>query len=393
MELTEYPFHILIKPIGPLCNLNCRYCFYLKKKTTYPENHPFRMSKETLRDLTKQYIEAQPPGTKEINFGWQGGEPTLMGLDFFRLALKYQQEYARPGLKITNALQTNATLLDDSWGKFLKKHDFLVGVSVDGPMKIHDKFRKSKKNAGSFEQVRKGIEILQRYQVEHNFLCVINSHNGNHPQKVYKALKKLGAIHIQFIPIVEHNYFEGQAGIRGRNGVASEQVIVSGLSVAPDQFGKFLNRVFDEWQENDVGKIFVQNFENVVARLMGSPPTMCVHAIKCGRNLVVEHDGTLFSCDHFVYPEFKLGNIINTSLSDMVDGTKQIDFGNTKTDKLCSDCKKCSFLQLCHGGCPSHRISSIHGEMENRNYLCKGYIKFYQHSIGRLTEIAQIMLK
>ncbi len=381
------PFHLLIKPIGAKCNLRCDYCYYLEKDKLYPNQHSFRMTNETLKSLTKQYIDSQPPGTIEVNFAWQGGEPTLMGIEFFRQAIRYQKQFSRPNLNISNSLQTNGTLLNDNWGVFLKEHKFLVGISVDGPMKLHDRLRRTKSGEGSFNLVKQGIEVLRRHRVEHNFLCTINSYNADHPQKVYKALKGLGAEHIQFIPIVVHDLFNsGKNHLRSSHGIR-----VSELSVQATQYGKFFNTVFDVWHQKDLGKVFVQNFERVLGIIMGAPSAVCTQAPTCGQNLAIEHDGTIFSCDHFVYPEFKLGRLQDTPLVEIVDSNRQFEFGQAKKDNLCNSCKECPFLKFCHGDCPALRINKVKQEKHRLNYLCEGNKLFFQHSGAKMMRIARSM--
>ncbi|MCP4186897.1 MAG: anaerobic sulfatase maturase [Gammaproteobacteria bacterium] len=376
------PFHLLIKPIGAKCNLRCNYCYYLDKDKLYPDQHSFRMSDETLKSLTQQYINAQPQGTAEVNFAWQGGEPTLLNLEFFRQAIHYQRQFSRPGLSITNALQTNGTLLDDDWGEFLKDHQFLVGISVDGPMKLHDSLRKTKSGDGSFNLVKRGIEVLRRHQVEHNFLCTVNKNNAAHPKKVYAALKNLGAEHIQFIPIVEHE-------ATGSHLQSSHTINAMELSVDAKQYGKFLNVIFDIWHEQDIGQVFIQNFERVLSKILRNVSTVCTQASTCGRNLVIEHDGSIFSCDHFVYPEYEQGNLQNTDLIEIVDNQNQLEFGLAKKNKLCDSCKKCSFLEFCHGDCPALRISKVKQEKHRLNYLCAGNKLFFQHSGPKMMQLAR----
>ncbi len=373
------PFHLLIKPIGAKCNLRCDYCYYLDKDQLYPDRHSSRMTDETLKIFTQQYINAQPQGVSEMNFAWQGGEPTLMGTEFFRRALAYQKQFSRPGLNISNALQTNGTLLDDEWGEFLKSHNFLVDISVDGPMKLHDRLRRTKAGEGSFNMVKRGVAVLRKHKVEHNFLCTVNSHNADHPEKVYKALKTLGAEHIQFIPIVEHELF------------SSGKSQVSKLSVGAKQYGKFLNTIFDLWHQQDIGKVFVQNFERVLGRIVGDSATVCTQAPTCGRNLAIEHDGSVFSCDHFVYPEYKQGQLQDTPLVDIVDNPVQVDFGQAKLDNLCDSCKECDFLKFCYGDCPAMRICQVKNEKYRLSYLCAGHQLFFQHSGAKMMQLARSM--
>ncbi len=386
---AKAPFNLLIKPIGAKCNLNCDYCYYLDKNKLYPNQHSFQMKDETLESFTKQYINAQPESVREVNFDWQGGEPTLIGLDFFRKAIRYQKQFSRPGLTINNSLQTNGTLLDDNWGEFLKAHHFLVGISVDGPMKLHDRLRKTKSGRGSFNLVKRGIGVLRQHHVEHNFLCTVNRYNADHPNNVYKALKDLGSEHIQFIPIVEHDPF----GLTKNHGQPNHKVKTSGLSVEAKQYGKFLNAVFDIWYKQDIGSVFIQNFERVLGKIMTGASTACTQAPTCGRNMAIEHDGSIFSCDHYVYPEYKQGNLHDRPLAEIVDNQNQLMFGHDKMNTLCNSCKECSFLEFCNGDCPALRTINVKHEKHPLNHLCLGNKIFFQHIGSRMMQIAKSLRK
>ncbi|NVK74519.1 MAG: anaerobic sulfatase maturase [Oceanospirillaceae bacterium] len=379
VEKSPFPYRIVVKPIGPICNLDCEYCFYLDKEEMYPKKHSFRMKDEVLERLIHQYIESQPVGVKEINFAWQGGEPTLLGVDFFKRVVALQKYYQRPGTNITNAMQTNGTLLNDEWGEFLAENNFLIGISVDGNMKLHDKLRKTKTGQGSYDQVKRGINILKKYKVEHNFLCVINSVNGEQPSRVYQALKKLGAEHIQFIPIVEHEYLSGDTTVDSKTRVSKN-------SVKPKMFGQFLNEVFHSWYKEDVGKVFIRNFEDIFAKLAGVGGSMCVHAEQCGKNIAIEHDGKVYSCDHFVFDDYYQGNLMEQSLSSLVTQASQVTFGENKKNQMNQECFTCEYRQLCHGGCPAHRIVKD-GADYHKNYLCEGYKYFYRNSSKAITEV------
>lgn len=361
---SAQPFHVLVKPIGPRCNLACAYCFYLDKTSLYPPRERYRMSDATLENFTRQYLEAQPPDAAEVSFAWQGGEPTLMGLPFFRRAVALQRRYARPGVRVTNALQTNGTLLHDAWGAFLHDEQFLVGLSLDGPEDLHDHWRRDRRGRGSFARVMAGLEVLRRHRVEFNTLTVIQSHNGSHPGRVYRFLKEAGSRFHQYIPIVEP---EGE----GR---------VSERSVRPGQFGDFLNGVFDEWRQADVGEVFVQHFDLLLGLAAGYPASLCVHAETCGRSLALEHNGDLYSCDHFVFPRQLLGNLAAQPLAALVDGPAQRAFGLAKRDALPTCCRSCPYRRLCHGGCPAHRLLPAPGGEPGLNYLCEGYRRFYGHT-------------
>lgn len=359
------PFHILTKPTGPLCNLDCHYCFYLEKQNLYPARTSFRMEEEVLEEYTRQYIEGQPIGTPEVNFAWQGGEPTLMGIDFFRLALEHQRKHARPGMRCLNSIQTNGTLLDDEWGRLLRDNDFLVGISIDGPEEIHDAFRPYKSGKGSFGNVMRGLEVLKKFDVRFNTLTCVQSRNGDHPVAIYSFLRTLGSSFMQFIPIVETE----------PSGELTDR------SVRPDQYGNFLCAVLDEWlARNDVGRIFVRDFDVTLSLTMGLPSPICVHAETCGRALAIEHNGDLYSCDHFVTPDHQLGNVKESPLAVMVDSPRQRNFGANKKDRLPRYCLECEFLPLCNGGCPKDRVTSAPDGEPGLNYLCAGYRIFFEHS-------------
>jgi uncharacterized protein len=384
-------FHVLAKPAGPTCNLSCSYCFYLDKKALYPGTRSFRMSEDVLERFTQQYIETQPADVREIQFAWQGGEPTLMGLRFFERVVELQKRYARPGLAIENALQTNATLLDDDWGRFLSQNGFLVGISIDGPAELHDAQRRDRRGRGSFGSVMRGLEVLKRNRVEFNTLTVLHRDNCNDPAGLYDFLVEIGSKHLQFIPIVEHTGLlradEAQTA-RGPLGDGSG-VEVSARSITPEQWGRCLNGIFDRWLEADgVGNIFVQLFETMLGLLMGVPGALCVHAEHCGRGLAIEHNGDVYSCDHFVSPEYELGNIADTNLGDMVEGTRQRRFGRDKRDALPGYCRRCDHLRLCGGACPKDRISHTPDGEPGLAYLCDGYRAFYDHVTPVLEKMA-----
>lgn len=361
---AKRPFHILSKPIGPLCNLDCEYCFYLDKTDYYPETKQFDMGDTTLEAHVKNYIESQPVGCREVTFGWQGGEPTLRGLDFFRQAVALQQKYARPRMKIINTLQTNGVLINDNWAAFLKQHEFLVGISIDGDEELHDHYRKTRSGKGSYRQVVQGLQMLQKHQVDTNVLTVIQNHNGDHGKRVYRHLKQLGVRFIQFIPIVEPEKGKG----------------VSERSVSPAQFGQFMVDVFEEWRKGDIGKVYVSHFDNALGMHLGMPSSICVHAPQCGENLVVEHNGDVYSCDHFVYPEFKLGNINQRDYPDLIETPIQQQFSTRKPIGSQTHCQRCDQRSLCHGACPAQRIDE-NGELSisAKHYLCEGYYQLFSH--------------
>jgi uncharacterized protein len=359
------PFSIITKPIGPICNLDCEYCYYLEKENLYPGTKSFKMTDEVLKSFTRQYIYAQPPDAAEVTFVWQGGEPTLMGLPFFRKALEYQKLYSRGGMRITNSFQTNGTRLDDDWAMFFKNNNFLVGISIDGPEELHDEFRPDKGGRGSFHQVMEGLELLKKHDVMFNTLTCVQSSNSSFPAKIYNFLKKIGSTHMQFIPIVEP---EGDGKVSYR-------------SVNPKKYGTFLSGVFNEWlKQKDVGRIYVQDFDVTLSILAGYPSPICIHAETCGHALAIEHNGDLYSCDHFVTTEFKLGNIMELQATTMHESARQREFGQNKKDLLPSYCLECRFLKVCNGGCPKDRIINTPNGEAGLNYLCEGYKTFYGHS-------------
>jgi uncharacterized protein len=366
------PFHVMAKPIGPLCNLDCEYCFYLKKADMFKGSR-FRISDKLLETHIRGYIDSQPDGCTEVNFAWQGGEPTLLGVDFFKTVIAQQKKLRRPGMHISNALQTNGTKLDDEWCEFLRENSFLVGVSIDGPEELHDHYRKTKGGKGSYQQVKKGLDCLRNHQVEFNILTVIQRHNADYPLKVYQDLKDEGAEHIQFIPIVERQ------GIKG----------VSGRSVLPEQYGSFMTTVFDEWLNRDIGRVYIQQFESALSSSMGKGATICTHSRECGRALALEHNGNVYACDHFVSDDYQIGNIQQLNYRDMVDGTKQSGFGQAKLTHLTNRCKRCDVRSLCNGGCPAQHFVQASNEKFLHNYLCEGYKTFFRHVKPYLDAMAQ----
>ena len=350
-------FHVMIKPIGPRCNLNCSYCYYLEKEDLFEDND-FVMSSEVLERFTMQYIQSQ---TQQVVFSWQGGEPTLLGVDFFRAALALQRKYNPQRKSILNTLQTNGTLLNNEWGVFLKENRFLVGISIDGPPDLHDCFRVSKGGYPTFSRVRQGLDILKKFGVEFNVLITVNSRNVKHPLKVYKFLRdELEVEFMQFIPIVIRN--------NTREG-----------SVSGDEYGQFLIMIFDEWVRNDVGDVFIQLFDAALGSWMGLPSTLCTFSHTCGRALVLEHNGNLYSCDHYVYPDYKIGNILSDSLTDVISSVKQIEFGLTKHKAHPDECRQCSVLFACQGGCPKNRLALIDSNQLGKNFLCNAYKSFFRH--------------
>ncbi|MCH8292307.1 anaerobic sulfatase maturase [Candidatus Poribacteria bacterium] len=360
-NMMPQAFHVMTKPIGPICNLDCEYCFYLDKEKLYPNTQSFRMTDELLENYVRQYIEAQQ--INEVTFAWQGGEPTLMGVDFFRRAVEYQYKYRRPGMRIQNTFQTNATLIDDEWATFFKRNNFLIGVSIDGPPELHDKYRYDKRGRPSSDAVIRGLEFLQKHEVDYNILCVLNDYNGDFPLEVYRYFKALGAQFLQFIPAVEH--------LGGKN--------VTDRSIRARQYGQFLCAIFDEWVVNDIGKIFVQIFDISLEAWLGYPPSLCIFSETCGNAMAIEHNGDLYSCDHYVDPNYYLGNIMETPLKEMVESPFQRKFGTDKKDTLPQYCRECEVRFVCHGGCPKNRFIKTPAGEEGLNYLCAGYKMFFNH--------------
>ena len=374
-------FHIMIKPAGAACNLNCSYCFYLSKATLSDGPGAGRMSDETLELFIRRYIEGVT--APEVVFSWQGGEPTLMGLDFFRRVVELEKKYAKPGQAVQNDLQTNGTLLDEDWCRFLKKHNFLVGLSIDGPKKLHDAFRVAKDGSPTFDKVFAAAKLLQKHGVPFNTLTCINRLNAKQPLDVYRFLRReLGSTTMQFIPIVEPRDFE-----RTAPGTGHPDSSVTDWSVDPADWGTFLCKVFDEWRNRDLGKVFVNHFETLVAQHMGLPSQLCVYSEICGKGLAVEHDGGVYSCDHFVYPEYKVGNILDHRLGDLVFSRGQEKFGYAKSEILPKHCRECDFLRDCWGECPKNRILRTADGEPGLNYLCAGFKKYFAHAIPEVEEI------
>lgn len=373
-------FHVLAKPIGPVCDLNCSYCYYLEKEKLYPGKklpHDWRMPDDVLENYIRQYLQAQPGTT--INFAWQGGEPTLLGVDYFRRIVALQQKYAN-GRKIENTLQTNGVLLDDRWGEFLARNNFLVGLSIDGPRHLHDQYRRDKSGSPTFDKVMRGLGCIKKHGVAFNTLTVVQANNSHAPLEVYRFLKEIGSGFMQFIPVVERA--AAQPGPEGMSLIPPDfdlPASVSEWSVEPLQWGEFYCAIFDEWVRNDVGKIYVQMFDVALSAWFSMEPTLCVFQRWCGTALVMEHNGDLYSCDHFVYPQNKLGNIMDRPLEELVYSPEQIRFGQDKSDRLPKQCKQCKFLFACNGECPKHRFVKTTAMDGNLNYLCPGYKRFFAH--------------
>ncbi|MEW6751585.1 MAG: anaerobic sulfatase maturase [Candidatus Latescibacterota bacterium] len=370
--------HCMAKPTGSVCNLDCRYCFYLEKGKLYPERgSAWRMDEGTLERYVRQYIEAQD--VPEVSFAWQGGEPTLMGIDFFRRAVALQQRYAG-GKTISNAFQTNGILIDDEWAAFLAERRFLVGLSLDGPPELHDRYRVDRGGQPTFARVLAGLQCLRRHGVAFNTLTVVQHHNAEYPVEVYRFLRAEASPFMQFIPVVERSTSQPQAdGLSLVEPGFAGQAQVTRWSVTPAQYGRFLCRLFDEWVRQDVGRAFVQPFDVALGAWMGRDSSLCTFAETCGRALVIEHNGDVYACDHFVYPGYRLGSIHEGTLREMVDSPQQRRFGQDKRDALPRLCRRCPYRFACHGGCPKHRFARTPEGERGLNYLCKAYRAFFAH--------------
>ncbi len=382
-------FHIMTKPIGPICNLDCKYCFYLEKEAMYEQEArkaqpSWQMPEEVLDAYVRQYIEQQE--IPEISFAWQGGEPTLLGVRFFRHVVELQRKYAG-GKRIVNALQTNGTLLDAEWGEFLAENGFLVGLSIDGPRDLHDVYRVDKQGRPTFDAVMRGLETLKAHRVEFNTLTVVNRRNAREPERVYRFLKEIGSGFMQFIPLVER---ESAGPISSPSGLiqidlappareGAAKAPVTEWSVRSEEWGSFLTTIFDAWVRADVGRVFVQQFDVALGIWSGAGASLCVFGETCGKALAIEHNGDIYSCDHYVYPDYRLGNIRDVALVEAVHSPQQIAFGNDKRDSLPRYCRECEVRFACNGECPKHRFLRTPDGEYGLNYLCAGYKRFFRH--------------
>lgn len=391
-------FHVMAKPGGSACNLNCTYCFYLSKAALPNGPGPGWMSDETLEAFIRQYIEGVTAG--DVVFSWQGGESTLPGLDFYRKAMALQKKYARPGQRVQNDLQTNGTLLNEEWAAFLKENRFLVGLSIDGPRELHDRYRVSKSGGPTFEKVFNAAKLLKRYEVPFNTLTCVHRYNASRPLDVYRFLRReLGATYLQFIPIVEYKSFERTAPQRWDDTALPREgdpearpghpnSVVTDWSVDPGEWGYFLSRVFDEWLSRDIGKVWVNHIETLVAQHLGMPSQLCVYSEFCGKGVAVEHDGSIYACDHYVYPEYRRGNIHETPLGQMAFTRDQVKFGYAKSEALPQYCRRCAFLKDCWGECPKNRILRTPEGEPGLNYLCSGFRRYFEHALPEIDRIA-----
>ena len=389
-------FHVMSKPIGPICNLDCKYCFYLEKEKLYPTGERWKMSDDVLDSYIRQYIEQQD--APEISFAWQGGEPTLLGVDYFRQVVALQKKYAN-GKRILNAFQTNGVLLDDEWAEFFNQNKFLVGLSIDGPRQLHDTYRVDKQQKGTFDDVIRGLDVLTKHRVEFNTLTVVNRANSQRPLEVYRFLREIGSGFMQFIALVERKPSSTRLTISGLDFAEppsldkpeDENSPVTEWSVRPADYGRFLCTIFDQWVRQDVGRTFVQLFDVALSIWAGKGSPLCLFTEKCGNALALEHNGDVYSCDHFVYPRYNLGNLMNTSLNEMVTSAQQKKFGSDKADTLPRYCQQCSVKFACNGECPKHRFSLTPDGQLGLNYLCAAYKQFFTHVDPYLQTMTQLL--
>lgn len=372
------PFHLLAKPSGPICNLDCQYCFFLSKEALYPGDR-FRMADEVVATYVRQLLEAQPDGP--VTVAWQGGEPTLMGVDFFARAVALAEQHKRPGQQLEHTIQTNGTLIDDEWAELFARHSFLVGLSLDGPPELHDVYRVDKRGGPTSAKVLRGLEVLRRHGVEVNVLCTVHAANQDHPLEVYRYVRDtLGLRHLQLIPIVEQVEQDGVP-----TGVLTDR------SVDPTAWGAFLIAVFDEWLRHDVGEVFVQMFDSALGAWYGVGSSMCIFRPTCGDALALEHNGDVYSCDHFVDPDHLLGNIMTTHMVELVRSPRQRAFGADKADGLPGQCRTCDVRFACNGECPKNRIDTTADGEGGLNHLCAGYYAFFHHIDGPMRVMSQLL--
>lgn len=387
MTTAPPAFHLLAKPTGPICNLDCEYCFFLSKEMLYPGDR-FRMADEMLGTYIRQLLESHQ--TPEVTVAWQGGEPTMMGLDFFQRSIELVEKHKRPDQRVEYTIQTNGTLLNEKWAEFFKENEFLVGLSVDGPREFHDAYRVDKRGGGSFDRVMAGYEHLRAANVEVNVLCTVHAANQDHPLEVYRFFRDEMAIRfIQFIPIIERttetllplaNLGWSTEHKEKRPLYVQAGNRVTDRTVGAEAFGRFLIAVFEEWlRHNDVGEVFVQHFDVALANWRGEPPGLCIFSETCGLALALEHNGDLYSCDHYVEPDYLLGNITDTPMIELIASDKQREFGRAKRETLPQYCLDCEVRFACHGGCPRNRFITTPDGENGLNYLCAGYKLFFNH--------------
>ena len=386
-------FNLMLKPAGSLCNLDCAYCYYLDKSELYGGREP-RMSLEDLERYVRCYIDACE--TDEITFNWHGGEPLVLGLDFYNKAVEFQQKY-KGDKKISNTLQTNATLVTDEWARFFAENNFLLGVSVDGPPAVHDRYRRDKGGAPTCEKVIKGIQKLYKAGAQYNAMATINSASEGKGLEVYQFLKGLGTAFIQFSPVVEHVVWpvrNGKPDKHARPHIVDPSepgAVLAPWSVSPVGFGRFICDIFDYWVRHDIGRVFVNFFDCTLANWCGVQPGTCSFAETCGGNAAVEHNGDVYCCDHFVYPKYLIGNIYRDSLTDMMNSPQQLRFGIDKRNSLPRKCLRCEYWPLCHGGCPKHRFNITDNGQPGLNALCEGYRMFFGRSADAMKRMKELL--
>jgi uncharacterized protein len=389
MTAPTFPgYHVLAKPTGPICNLDCEYCFFLSKEMLYPGDR-FRMAEDLLETYLRQLLESHR--TTDVTVAWQGGEPTMMGLDFFERSVDLVSELKQPHQRIEYTIQSNGVLLDERWAAFFKEHGFLVGLSVDGPKELHDRYRVDKRGLGSFDRVIAGYEHLRTAEVDVNVLCTVHAGNQDHPLEVYRFFRdEMGVRFIQFIPVVERTTETmlpiANTGWKTGDGSSDKRPLyildgnrVTDRTVDPEAFGRFLATIFDEWAKGDVGEVYVQHFDTALANWFGENPGVCVFSETCGAAVTLEHNGDVYSCDHFVEPDYLLGNITETPLGDLVNSARQVQFGLDKRETLPQFCRDCEVRFACHGGCPKNRFIDTPDGEPGLNYLCAGYKHFFHH--------------
>lgn len=390
------PFAVVAKPTGAACNLDCSYCFFLSKEVLWGRDSQV-MGLDTLDAFVRGYLDAQPDG--DVTLTWQGGESTMRGIAFFRKAVEAAETYRRPRQRVQHTIQTNATLLDDEWGEFLAEHRFLVGVSLDGTAHLHDAYRVNKAGRGTYEQVRRGYDVLARHAVETNLLCTVNAANVDHPLEIYRHFRDdLGAKYLQFIPIVERIEAGGEdAAERGYRDSEGRFILyrqvgskVTSRTVPPSAWGRFLTSIFDEWVVRDIGEVFVQHFDAMLGAAVGQY-SLCVHAPECGNVVAMGHNGDVYSCDHFVEPEYLLGNVADVGLTELVTSTQQLKFGRDKRSTLPRQCRECPVRWACNGGCPKDRFATTADGEPGLNYLCEGYANFFSHASPSIDHMVSLL--
>ncbi|MDR9830109.1 anaerobic sulfatase maturase [Vibrio sp. FNV 38] len=381
--------HVMAKPSGSVCNIDCEYCFYLEKEKLYPERQKnWRMDEDTLEKFIQQYIDAQSGDA--VQFAWQGGEPTLLGIEFYQKVIQLCKQYGH-NKKISHAFQTNGIVINDEWCQLFKENDFLIGISIDGPEDLHDTYRTNTSGRGTHNKVLDAIKLLKKHKVDFNTLTVVNDKNVRQPLRTYQYLKSIGSNFIQFIPLVERETSDSATNDTWLINPDEKHGKVTRWSVKPKEYGQFLNEIFDYWVKHDVGSVFVQQFDATLTTWLGQPSPICVFSPRCGHAFAIEANGDLFQCDHYVYPEYKLGNIHSNSIKAMNNSSEAISFGLNKSKLLNNKCRSCRYQFACHGGCPKHRfLSGPEGKLDH-NYLCEGYYSFFDHSQHAMVFMAKLI--